>query len=268
MNKKKQGLIDFRRRALVKSGLIMGASALAFPGNPSRAEEAIRFPSKDEILPVEWSGAGECVFTAVSIEGPYDLEGAEVRRDIRDDQPGQDLLLRLQIVDVTRCIPLPDAFVQIWHCNATGWYSGYNQADPDELPVAQGLANHVPEQSKERFLRGAQVTDEDGRCEFLTVYPGWYAGRTVHVHAKVHFNDSRLLTSQLYFPQDLNDEVHETGAYKERGVSPYRNSTDAELVRSSGAAGSWPAVSREADRYVATLRIGVLNPYFDRIAPG
>lgn len=35
------------------------------------------------------------------------------------------------------------------------------------------------------WLRGVQQTDEDGMVEFDTIVPGWYSGRTAHIHVKV-----------------------------------------------------------------------------------
>lgn len=259
--------VDQLRRAFIRAGFAIGAGALTLPSNLAMSAETLSFPSKDDILPVEWRAYGECIFTAMAVEGPYHLEGPPIRQDVREGLEGQPLLLRLEIVDVARCVPLPEALVQIWHCNAHGFYSGYTDIDPNVVPEPTGLANHVPPRDSTRFLRGAQVSDEQGRCEFLTIFPGWYAGRTVHIHAKIHFNDSRLVTSQLYFPQALIDEVHQTGVYRERGVSRYRNATDIELAISSGAPGSWPVVTRERDRLVAALRVGVLNPHFDHVAP-
>jgi len=250
------------RRTVVTRGFGIATGSLAFAGLPSLAKETISFPSPDEIEPSEWSQWGsECVFTAVAEEGPYFIDERDFRRDIRDGQEGQDLLLRLQVIDVPRCQSLPDAVVEVWHCNAFGYYSGYAGQDPDGDPTEiTDLVDHLPAQSAERWLRGTQRSDGDGNVEFLTVYPGWYSGRTVHIHAKVHLGDTRLVTSQLYFPQELNDQIHQTGTYMTRGTSPYRNETDVDIAMSSGAGGSWPTISREGDTYVATLRLGVLNP--------
>ena len=248
------------RRCLLSGG-VAATGAIAFGSLPSLAKETLSFPSVDEVVPPEWSKwASECVLTSIAEEGPYWIDDRTFRRDIRDDQQGQDLLLRLQVIDAPRCEPLPDAVVEIWHCNALGYYSGYTEQDPDADPTEiTDIVDHLPEQSSERWLRGAQRSDADGNCEFLTVYPGWYSGRTVHIHLKVHLNGSRLITSQLYFPQELNDQVHQTGDYRVHGVSPYRNENDVDIAMSSGAGGSWPAIVRDGDAYIASLRIGVLN---------
>jgi len=263
MSMSRTKFVDSRltRRCVLSTGVRAATGAIAFGSLPSLAEETISFPSADEVEPPEWKKwASECVFTSIAEEGPYWIDDRTFRRDIRDDQQGQALLLRLQVIDAPRCEPLPDAVVEIWHCNALGYYSGYAGQDPDADPTEiTDIVDHLPEQSPERWLRGAQRSDANGDCEFLTVYPGWYAGRTVHIHVKVHLNNSRLITSQLYFPQELNDQIHQTGTYRARGISSFRNENDVDIAMSSGAGGSWPAITRDGDAYVASLRIGVLN---------
>lgn len=261
MSRRKDQESTLTRRSVLSNGVRIATGAVVFRNLPAMAQNSISFPSADQIRPPEWSQWGDqCVFTSVAEEGPYFIDNSIFRRDIRDGQEGQLLLLRLQVIDVPRCQPMPNAVVEIWHCNALGYYSGYAGQDPDADPTEiTDLVDNLPAQSQERWLRGAQRGDNEGRCEFLTVYPGWYSGRTVHIHAKVHFDDTRLITSQLYFPQTLNDEVHQSGVYRARGVSPFRNETDVDIAMSSGAGGSWPTISREGEVLVATLRVGVLN---------
>lgn len=78
------------------------------------------------------------------------------------------------------------------------------------------------------FLRGRQATDADGRVEFRTIYPGWYPGRTVHIHLIVHTSRA-VLTSQLYFPDDINDAVLATAPYRNRPGRDSTNDTDSIL---------------------------------------
>jgi protocatechuate 3,4-dioxygenase beta subunit len=98
------------------------------------------------------------------------------------------------------CKPIPDAVVDIWHADAGGAYSGFD-----------GAANRT------RYLRGAQVTNKSGVAEFTTVYPGWYQGRTTHIHAKVHIDNATALTTQLFFDDELNAKVYATAPYADRG---------------------------------------------------
>jgi hypothetical protein len=123
-----------------------------------------------------------CVLTPELTEGPYYLPLNLVREDITEGKPGVPLRLRLAVVDVTNdCAPLGNAAVDIWHCDAQGFYSGVSGnpgggADPEAGAGAEAGT----------FLRGIQLTGEDGIAEFDTIYPGWYSGRTVHIHMKVH----------------------------------------------------------------------------------
>ena len=102
-------------------------------------------------------------------EGPYYIDGEKLRRDITEGRPGVPLLLRLRVVDASTCKPIKGAAVDIWHCDALGVYSGFGS----------GSGNRT-------FMRGIQKTDATGLARFRSVWPGWYQGRTVHIHVKVH----------------------------------------------------------------------------------
>ncbi len=110
-----------------------------------------------------------------------------------------------------------------------------------------------------RFLRGSQVADGEGEVEFLTIYPGWYSDRTVHVHVKVHVGDSEILTTQLYFPDELTDTIHQAEPYVERYPTPTRNSND--FVKFWGGEGNepegvYPTMTTEGNVQVGTITIG------------
>ncbi len=142
-------------------------------------------------------GADACVLVPEVTEGPYYFDPTLVRRDITEGKPGLPLLVRMQVVD-TACQPFEGARVDIWHCDASGLYSGYaNQTDGENT---QG----------ETFLRGTQFADANGIAEFETVYPGWYPGRTTHIHFKVFLDETNVLTGQLFFPEDVNNDVYAT----------------------------------------------------------
>lgn len=144
-----------------------------------------------------------CLLTPSATEGPFYLDDALVRADIRDDRPGQPLRLRVRVVDAEHgCAPVPGALVSIWHCDADGSYSG------------EGTGNR-----QARFLRGVQPTGQDGVATFMSIYPGWYAPRAIHIHFKVLLGHTEALTSQLYFSDALNREVLGTHpAYRAHGV--------------------------------------------------
>jgi protocatechuate 3,4-dioxygenase beta subunit len=140
-----------------------------------------------------------CTLTPEQTEGPFYFDADAIRSDIREDRDGTTLRIAVRVRDAQTCEATRNAVVDIWHCDAGGSYSGFSSG-------ATGA----------RFLRGAQVTDHDGIVEFTTVYPGWYMGRTVHVHAKVHLDSATALTTQLYFDDDLTAAVYENEPYASR----------------------------------------------------
>ncbi|ULX51076.1 protocatechuate 3,4-dioxygenase [Cupriavidus taiwanensis] len=172
-----------------------------------------------------------CLLTPAATEGPFYLDDALVRADIRDGRPGQPLRLRIRVVDAGHgCAPVPGALVSIWHCDAQGHYSGEGGGD-----------------RQARFLRGVQPADSDGMANFTSIYPGWYAPRAIHIHFKVLLGRAEAVTSQLYFSDALNRQVLGSHpAYRAHGV-PARATVQDPIAgprpnlmavrESSGAAG-------------------------------
>lgn len=167
-----------------------------------------------------------CYITAQQTEGPYFLDTRLKRSDLRKDpadgsvRPGVPLLLTLRLRQDTEagCVPLAGATVHVWHCDAEGTYSGIDG-------------------SRSQFLRGYQVSGKDGVVRFRTIYPGWYPGRTVHVHLKVRTQDRdgkpHELTSQLHFDDAITDKVMAQQPYAKRGQRDRINRSDG-LFRRSG----------------------------------
>lgn len=157
---------------------------------------------------------GSCVVRPELTEGPYYVDADLLRSDIREDRAGVPLVLTFNVSRVVSnaCDPLPNAIVDIWHADASGDYSG------------------VGSLGSARFLRGIQQTDAGGTASFTTIYPGWYSGRTPHIHFKVRSSaDSSSayeFTSQLFFDDDLSREVYGSGAYAARGEQNTTNARD------------------------------------------
>src|SRR5919199_2773109 len=161
--------------------------------------------------------------TPQQIEGPYFVDNMPNRSDIRSDpsdgsvQKGIPLHLVIHVYSVNKngsCSPLKGAKVDIWHANSQGIYSDI--AD-------QGTIG-------KKFLRGYQMTDNNGTVRFTTIYPGWYQGRAIHIHDKVRtFNGSEKTlewTSQLYFDNSINEQVHKQSPYSKHGIPPMTNAQD------------------------------------------
>ncbi|GAB4442739.1 MAG: hypothetical protein OHK0035_35530 [Cyanobacteria bacterium J069] len=170
-------------------------------------------------------------------EGPYFVDAALNRSDIRSDRasgqvkPGVPLNLVIQVFQVgnessnananAACRPLSGAIVDVWHCDAAGVYSGVQ--DPRFDTGGQD------------FLRGYQTTNSDGIAEFLTIYPGWYPGRAIHIHFKVRVGDASPqryeFTSQLYFDDAISDQVYTQPPYAAPGQRIQRNRQDGIFQR-------------------------------------
>jgi protocatechuate 3,4-dioxygenase beta subunit len=178
-------------------------------------------------------------------EGPYYFDVDSIRRDIREDREGTDLRLLIRVQDAEACTPIESAVVEIWHCDAGGLYSGF------ELASQGGVGGSGPT-DEETYLRGAQVTNSDGQVEFLTVYPGWYRGRTVHIHFKVHLDSSTALTSQLFFDEEVTTQAYEREPYRARTGQDTFNDNDGifdpSLVMTT---------TDEGDAYQGVMTVGV-----------
>src|SRR5688572_29269014 len=168
-----------RRQALAGLGTVSLGAVIAACSDDDPEPRAT-----NESTATDFDGARTCRQTAEQTEGPFYFDVDEIRGDIREDRDGSELRLGIRVRDAA-CEPLPNAVVDIWHCDAEGSYS----TEPDT------------------YLRGAQVTNRDGVAEFTTIYPGWYPGRTIHIHAKVHLDRTTVLTTQLYFDDAFSARV-------------------------------------------------------------
>ncbi len=189
-----------------------------------------------------------CRSWAEQDEGPYHRDAQPLRRDIVEDRHGTPLQLgiRLMIGDGTA---VSDATVEVWQCDALGRYSGFPPPD-DAAVVTADTAPRGEYHADQTFLRGRQTADSAGMVEFHTIYPGWYPGRTVHIHLMVH-HEATTLTSQLYFPDDLNDHVLSQPPYAER---PGRETTHAtDVIFSTGGDPALVDVAPDGDGYQAAI---------------
>jgi protocatechuate 3,4-dioxygenase beta subunit len=179
-----------------------------------------------------------CVLTPEQTEGPYYIAGEKVRRNITEGRPGTPLTLRLTVVDSRTCKPITGATVDIWHCDAAGEYSGFGA----------GRASRT-------FMRGIQRTNASGVATFKTVYPGWYPGRTVHIHVKVHVRGDVIHTGQLYFPDRVTDAVYRRAPYSRRPSRETRNADDS--LFGDGGRRSLLRLQRSGTGYVGSIKMGV-----------
>ena len=166
----------------------------------------------------------DCVVRPEMTIGPYFVDEQLNRSNIRSEpsdnsvSEGLPLTLAIGVFDVANnsCTPITDAQVDVWHCDAQGVYSGVSD---------QGF-----DTTGKKFLRGYQVTDSTGKAQFLTIYPGWYSGRAVHIHftirTKATDGSDYQFTSQFFFDDTLTDQVHAQEPYSSKGQRDTRNSND------------------------------------------
>ena len=216
-----------RRRLLFRAAgfAVAGAGAAAW-----QVEEAGAGPKAVA------SGAVTCVLSPELTEGPYYVPGEAVRRNITEGKPGTALRLHLTVVSASTCKPIKGAAVDVWHADADGAYSGVS-----------GKAG--------TFLRGVQKTDRNGLAVFDTIYPGWYRGRAVHIHVKVHTGGKVVHTGQFFFPDALTDEVYKAAPYSARGKPDVTDAADS--IYRNGGSKSLLRVKASGAGYVGSIVMGV-----------
>lgn len=188
------------------------------------------------------SGGNACTLYPEQTAGPFYLDLDLLRRDITEGKPGAPLSLIVQVQTVD-CSPLKDLAVDVWHCDADGVYSGF----PNQLG---GL-----DTSGQTFLRGTQVTDDDGTAQFESIYPGWYPGRTTHMHFRVHASSRTEATSQLYFPETVTEEIYATSPYDARGQKDTPNALDG--IATANPTPLAMVTSDTSGSYVASILVTV-----------
>lgn len=153
--------------------------------------------------------SASCQLAPELTEGPYYFDVDSIRRDITEDRDGTKLRLALRVRDARSCTPIENAIVDVWHCDALGSYSGFESASQG----GGGPGGRSGPTDEKTYLRGAQATNGAGIVEFTTIYPGWYPGRTVHIHCKVHLDKRTLLTTQLFTNRAFDEKVHAAKPY-------------------------------------------------------
>ncbi len=185
-----------------------------------------------------------CIVRPELTEGPYFVDEMLNRSDVRTNpsdgaisQGAQlDLAFNVTQINANGCTPLPNAQVGIWHCDAFGVYSDVQNA------------------AGKKFLRGYQVTDANGFAQFITIYPGWYPGRTVHIHFKIRV-DNYEFTSQLFFDDAFTDQVYLQEPYVQRGERNPRNTGDN--IYNNGGSQLTLNVAPNGTGYSASFDIGL-----------
>jgi protocatechuate 3,4-dioxygenase beta subunit len=195
------------------------------------------------------SSLPSCVVVPELTEGPYyvneNLDRSDIRVDTSDGSVSEGAVLTLDWVvsqvDGNACIPLEGVLVDVWHCDAAGNYS--------DVAGEQG----------HDYLRGYQHTDASGKARIVTVYPGWYSGRAVHIHFKIRTDATAPsgfeFTSQLFFDDDFSRSVYASGVYAAKGAQDVPNARDGIYGQSQGQ--TLLNVVKDGDGYKATFELAI-----------
>ncbi|MGC9539270.1 intradiol ring-cleavage dioxygenase [Streptomyces sp. UG1] len=236
-----------RRRALAVTGGTVAAGGLAVAGYQAAfADDATTTTADATASASAISTSSECMTLMSNVtEGPYYLDGALVRKDITEGKSGVPLTLRLTVVDATDgCTPVKGAAVEIWHCDAWGYYSGYTTANPGGSAPAESEDGSTA--NDQTYLRGYQIANANGVVKFETIFPGWYTPRTCHIHLKVHTGGQKEdgtyeggkvnYTGQLFFADDIAEEIFTLEPYSQHSGS--YTTLDNDMVYDGGGASS------------------------------
>lgn len=296
-----------RRRALSAGGTIGLTGLLAACGAGSSAAPTATAPATATAAPAAagdvvalLDSAGTCTLALQETQGPYWFDVDDVRSDIREERPGTELTLALRVHDVSQCAAggavtaVPDAVVEIWHCDAGGLYSGFESgstggggtppggggpggAPPSGAPgdggpggapgggapggtgsgeTSDGSYSAGDQEATTTddgtYLRGAQVADARGIVQFTTVFPGWYRGRTTHIHVKVHIDRATVLTTQVFVDDALADAAYAVAPYSDHTGRDTYNADDS-IFDASGLL----TVQPTAAGYLGVLNLGI-----------
>ncbi|WP_299548951.1 intradiol ring-cleavage dioxygenase [Seonamhaeicola sp.] len=187
--------------------------------------------------------ANSCTMSPRETAGPFPIKTPAdlVRENIIGNKQGVPLLMKFVIQNVNQgCSPLAGVYVDVWHCDAKGNYSEYS----DQLD-----GNFT----NESFLRGRQTTDNNGNASFISIYPGWYPGRTPHLHVEIKDSSNKsLLITQVSFPDTISNTVYATTGYK--GTADTNNLNDG-IVDNSNLADSVTGNASDGYTLIKTIKV-------------
>ncbi|MEV7090795.1 intradiol ring-cleavage dioxygenase [Streptomyces sp. NPDC093085] len=243
-----------RRTVLLGTGATAAALAVGAAGTdePTRKENDDN-STTGRTAPV---AAAVCTLTKELTEGPYYLDGALVRADVSEGKPGIPLGLVLTVVDDATCAPLNRALVEVWSCDALGEYSGFVGNNGHQEP------------DNGTFLRGGVLTGADGVARITTIYPGWYRGRCIHLHVKVHtdvtltaggtFQGGRELhTGQLFIDEAITTAVAAVSPYSANTVPRTTLAQDGIYGNGGATAGLMTVTGSNSAGYSGSLTLGI-----------
>jgi protocatechuate 3,4-dioxygenase beta subunit len=243
-----------------------GSSNGAKAGTTGAATGSTSTTTTPATTPTTSGTLAACAQIPTETTGPYPGDGTNgpnvlaqsgvVRSDIRSSfgsasrlAAGVPLTIALTIVDSKNaCRPVQNAAVYVWHCDRDGQYSMYSQAVTNE-----------------NYLRGVQVTDQNGLVTFTSIFPAAYSGRWPHIHFEVFRSlasatngNNRIAVSQMALPADVCRAVYATDGYATSVRNLAQTSLQTDMVFSDGYSLQMPAMSGSTTAgYSAPLTVAV-----------
>lgn len=215
--------------------------------NTSHLSNLTVTPNTTNVDELIFSGNNSCVLSPEGVVGPYYVSGEYVRSNVTETQAGVPLYLDQQFINTQTCDPISSLYAEIWHCNATGVYGGVVATGNGDSSDTSNL--------NATFLRGVQPTDDQGVVSWTTIFPGYYQGRTTHIHMVTHTGSSELANGtiaggnvthigQLFFDQDLIESVNsDVEPYNTNDQTMTDNDEDSILISETVTTGSDPFVN-------------------------
>jgi protocatechuate 3,4-dioxygenase beta subunit len=206
-----------------------------------------------------------------------DVAGEYVREDLVEDQPGVSLILDYQVIDIESCEPVPNVYLEMWHCNATGVYGGIVASGNGDSTDTSNIDN--------TWLRGIQPTNEDGVAQFQSIFPGHYVGRTTHIHVMAHTNATLQANKtlglenyashvgQVFFDQDLISAVESVAPYSTNQQALTTNEEDGIMAQEAATEGVDPIMEYTLlgdsveDGIFGWIAFGINTTVSNRITP-
>ncbi|MGC4095239.1 MAG: hypothetical protein QM756_46420 [Polyangiaceae bacterium] len=211
------GLLAACTRSSGSKSAVSGPARGAAPRRAGWATGGTAAMKGDYTDPFKAGLGSACTLTCAATLGPCYAETL-TRKDISEGQLGLPLRMAFLIVD-EKCRPIRGATLDIWHTAPSGLYSG--------AETSQMCTLGDPKARASRWFRGMQTSDENGRVDFDSCFPGWYSSRTIHVHFSVRIGQTEYVTSQLFFDDALSDQiVAGEPLYRERGARDTTNQND------------------------------------------
>ncbi|KAJ5560235.1 hypothetical protein N7513_002634 [Penicillium frequentans] len=224
-----------RRRGLKNESRFLKARDLDTVVNTSHKSNLTNVDMSTDAS-VLFGSEATCILGPDVTQGPYYVSGELIRENLVEDQEGVPLYMDIQVLDTNTCEPLPNVYMDLWHCNATGVYSGIQASGNGDSSDATNL--------DATFLRGIQASNSDGVVQFESIFPGHYTSRATHIHVLTHSSNDTVLANdtlsglytahsshvgQLFFDQDLITEVEATSPYSTNTQDITTNANDSIL---------------------------------------